>query len=86
MDSGGNETPGWFKIVAGAWIGVVLIVAWRWFGTVRDRIPWFFTWVLELFPGPSQLLYLWWLSGIFLVALMLWVVLAVAWSWTRERD
>ncbi len=34
MDSGGNETPGWFKIVAGAWIGVVLIVAWRWFGTV----------------------------------------------------
>ncbi len=86
MDSGGNETPGWFKIVAGAWIGVVLIVAWRWFGTAWYRILWFFTWVLELFPGPGQQLYLWWLSGIFLVALMLWVVLAVAWSWTRERD
>ena len=86
MDSGGNETPSWFKVVAGAWIGVVLIVAWRWFGTVWDRILWFLTWVSELFPGPSQLLYLWWLSGIFLVALMLWVALAVVWSWTRERD
>ena len=81
-----NQWPSWFKVVAGAWIGVALIVAWRWFGAVWDRTLWFFTWVLELFPGPNQRLYLWWLSGVFLVALMLWVVLAVVWSWTRERD
>lgn len=81
-----NERPSWFKVVVGAWTAVVLVAAGAWSGTVWDRTLRLFTWVSELFPGPNQLLYLWWLSGIFLVALMLWVVLAVVWSWTRERD